>query len=345
MDHVDQSAWADALVSEIRRVGAELGPRALSSIFFGGGTPSLMPAATVAGVIDAATDVFSASNTLEVTLEANPSSVEADRFQGYRTAGVNRVSLGVQALNDPDLRALGRLHSVAEARTAIDVAQSTFDRVSFDLIYARQHQTLADWDTELTEALNIGNAHLSLYQQTIEPGTAFSAHHAHGGLGGLPGENLSADMYDLTQTICEAAGMPAYEISNHARPGAECVHNQIYWQSGDYAGVGPGAHGRLTMGGQRLATEAVHDPVTWLQGVAAGGAVTREVISEVAQLEEAVMMGLRMTQGIDFNRVNKSLARVDQLCEGGWLEMSGGRLTVTPAGRPVLNEILRQLLA
>lgn len=344
VDRVDQQAWANALVAEVRRVGAELGPRSLSSIFFGGGTPSLMPPATVAGVIDAATDVFSASNTLEVTLEANPSSVEAERFQGYRAAGVNRVSLGVQALNDPDLRALGRLHSAAEARAAIDVAQSTFDRVSFDLIYARQHQTIADWDAELTEALNIGTDHLSLYQLTIEPGTAFGARHARGGLGGLPGEDLSADMYDLTQSICDAAGMPAYEISNHARPGADCLHNQIYWQSGDYAGVGPGAHGRLTLGGQRFATEAVRDPAAWLSGIASQNAEMRQVVSEDAQLEEAVMMGLRTVQGIDLKRINGSLSRMDQLCADGWLKVSGDRLAVTRAGRPVLNEILRQLL-
>ncbi|MEL7460439.1 MAG: radical SAM family heme chaperone HemW, partial [Pseudomonadota bacterium] len=256
VDRVDQTAWADALVADVRRIGAELGPRPLSSIFFGGGTPSLMPPATVAAVIDAATDVFSPSNALEITLEANPSSVEAERFKGYRTAGVNRVSLGVQALNDPDLRALGRLHSVAEARAAIDLAKSTFARVSFDLIYARQHQSLSDWDTELTEAVNFGTDHLSLYQLTVEPGTAFGARHARGGLGGLPGEDLSADMYALTQSVCDAAGMPAYEISNHARPGAECIHNKIYWQSGDYAGVGPGAHGRLTLNGARFATEA-----------------------------------------------------------------------------------------
>lgn len=345
MAEVDQAAWADALVSEVQRVGAELGPRPLASIFFGGGTPSLMPTATVAGVIDAATDVFAASNALEVTLEANPSSVEADRFRGYRTAGVNRVSLGVQALNDPDLRALGRLHTAAEARAAIDVALATFDRVSFDLIYARQHQTLSDWDAELTEAVNICADHLSLYQLTIEPGTAFGARHARGGLGGLPGEDLSADMYALTQDICGNAGLPAYEISNHARPGAECRHNQIYWQSGDYAGIGPGAHGRLTFDGTRVATEATRDPVAWLESAKTDRSEIREVIASDAQLEEAVMMGLRTAQGIDLNRINSSsLSRVDALVADGWLDVSDERLTVTPEGRPLLNEILRQLL-
>ncbi|MEO1196318.1 MAG: radical SAM family heme chaperone HemW [Pseudomonadota bacterium] len=346
VDRVDQTAWADALVADVRRIGAELGPRPLSSIFFGGGTPSLMPPATVAAVIDAATDVFSPSNALEITLEANPSSVEAERFKGYRTAGVNRVSLGVQALNDPDLRALGRLHSVAEARAAIDLAKSTFARVSFDLIYARQHQSLSDWDTELTEAVNFGTDHLSLYQLTVEPGTAFGARHARGGLGGLPGEDLSADMYALTQSVCDAAGMPAYEISNHARPGAECIHNKIYWQSGDYAGVGPGAHGRLTLNGARFATEAPRDPATWLRAANIQAAETRKAIPDDARLEEAVMMGLRTTQGIDLNRINTgSLSRIDALCADGWLVACNGRLAATSAGRPVLNEILRQLLA
>ena len=348
VDRVDQAAWADALVAEVRRVGDELGPRPLASIFFGGGTPSLMPEATVAAVVDAAGDVFAAGNALEVTLEANPSSVERARFQGYRAAGVSRVSLGVQALNDADLRALGRLHSVTEARRAIEVAQSTFDRVSFDLIYARQHQTAPEWAAELEEALGLGTDHLSLYQLTIEPGTAFGARHARGGLAGLPGEDLAADMYELTQGLCETAGMPAYETSNHARPGAECIHNKIYWQSGDYAGVGPGAHGRITLDGTRHATEALRDPAAWLKAVqsAGSGEVLCEPIDATARLEEAVMMGLRTREGIDLKRISGiERGRIERLEQGGWVIREAGRLLTTPQGRPVLNAVLRELLA
>ena len=301
-------------------------------------------------MIETATDVFASTNTLEVSLEANPSSVEQDRFRDYAAAGVNRVSLGVQALNDNDLRALGRLHSMAEARAAIEVAQATFDRVSFDLIYARQHQDLAAWEDELTLALTIGTDHLSLYQLTIEPGTAFGARHARGGLAGLPGEDLSADMYELTQSLCEAAGMPAYETSNHARSGSECVHNLVYWRSGDYAGVGPGAHGRLTRGGQRYATEAIRMPDAWLETVRVDGSgqALHESIDDIARLEEYVMMGLRTTEGIDIVRL-KSLGGVradtlNKLIDDGWLATSDGRLSTTARGRPLLNAILRELL-
>ena len=345
---VDQDAWARALLSEIYRVGRELGRRPLSTIFFGGGTPSLMPDSTVAAVIEAATDVFAPTNDLEITLEANPGSVEAGRFRGYRAAGVNRVSLGVQALRNDALRALGRLHSAAEARTALEVAVNTFDRVSFDLIYARQGQTVAEWEGELAEALALNTGHLSLYQLTIEPGTAFGDRFARGRLPGLPDEEASADMYELTQALTLAAGLPAYEISNHARPGSECKHNLIYWRSGDYAGIGPGAHGRLTSGQHRYATEAIRAPGAWLDSVIADGTgeAVRSIVPEEEQLEERLMMGLRLVEGIDLATLpGLDQERLAGLERGGWISRKDRALAATPAGRPVLDAVLREILA
>ncbi|MEL7025837.1 MAG: radical SAM family heme chaperone HemW [Pseudomonadota bacterium] len=348
---VDQAVWADALVSEVRRVGDELGRRPLTSVFFGGGTPSLMEEHAVGAVIDAATDVFAPTNDLEITLEANPSSVERSRFEGYRAAGVNRVSLGVQALNDKDLRALGRLHSVAEARAAIDTAQSTFDEVSFDLIYARQNQSAEAWEAELNEALSIGTGHLSLYQLTIEPDTAFGDRHARGRLRGLPTDDTGADMFAATEMICSAAERPGYETSNHARPGSECKHNMIYWQSGDYAGVGPGAHGRHTLGGARYATEAIRAPSDWLSQVQSrgDGEALREEVDAMDRADEFLLMGLRTRQGIDLNRYfslggKLQTERVKELESGGWIKTDKNQLRVTAAGRPILNAILRELL-
>ncbi len=345
---VDQDAWARALLSEIYRVGRELGRRPLSTIFFGGGTPSLMPDSTVAAVIEAATDVFAPTNDLEITLEANPGSVEAGRFRGYRAAGVNRVSLGVQALRNDALRALGRLHSAAEARTALEVAVNTFDRVSFDLIYARQGQTVAEWEGELAEALALNTGHLSLYQLTIEPGTAFGDRFARGRLPGLPDEEAGADMYELTQALTLAAGLPAYEISNHARPGSECKHNLIYWRSGDYAGIGPGAHGRLTSGQHRYATEAIRAPGAWLDSVIAHGTgeAARSIVPEEEQLEERLMMGLRLVEGIDLATLpGLDQERLAGLERGGWISRKDRALAATPAGRPVLDAVLREILA
>lgn len=350
MSSVDQEAWADALVSEVGRYGRLLGRRPLTSIFFGGGTPSLMPASTVGAVIDAATNVFAPANDLEVTLEANPSSVEVNRFSGYKSAGVNRVSLGVQSLRDKDLKVLGRLHSAEEARSAIGVAQSRFDRVSFDLIYARQNQSSEDWETELSEAIAIGTNHLSLYQLTIEPGTAFGTRFAAGGLRGLPDEGLGADLYELTNALCAEAGLPAYETSNHARRGAECRHNLIYWHGGDYAGVGPGAHGRLTLDGERWATEAKKMPADWLSAVSAGGDVdTQQMVPRETHCEELVMMGLRTTQGIDLERLRRAglvfpKDKLEEMVRGGWMEIEGSQLRASPLGRLVLNAILRELL-
>jgi oxygen-independent coproporphyrinogen-3 oxidase len=291
------------------------------------------------------------ANDLEVTLEANPGSVEARRFAGYREAGVTRISMGVQALDDADLRRLGRLHSVAEARAAFAVARDLFDRVSFDLIYARQDQTLAAWEAELAQALEMAVDHLSLYQLTIEEGTAFGARAAAGGLRGLPEEGLAADMYARTQEMCEAAGMPAYEVSNHARPGAESRHNLIYWRSGDWAGIGPGAHGRLTLDGRRWATETALAPGDWLNRVetAGSGETGRQALEAIEAAEELAMMGLRLTEGLDLARLEAWGLRIDpsvinDLCDGGLLRQAGGRLVATAEGRLLLNAVLRRML-
>lgn len=347
---IDQRAWMEAYRQEIGRLAAQTGPRVLRSIFFGGGTPSLMEPEVVAGVIEAARAGWSFSNDLEITLEANPGSVERGRFAGYAAAGVNRLSMGVQALNDEDLRRLGRLHSVAEARAAFDVARACFDRVSFDLIYARQGQTRAGWRAELREALNMAVDHLSLYQLTIEDGTAFGARAAAGGLRGLPDDDLAADMYLDTQDLCADHGLPVYEVSNHARAGSESRHNLVYWRQGDWAGVGPGAHGRLTLAGHRWATEAPRAPGAWLDAVRQGsGELPRVVVPVQEQATEYLLMSMRLAEGMDLARHARlsgaSLPEepVADLVALGLVEVSEGRLRATASGRPVLNAILRAL--
>lgn len=349
VDSVDQALWAKAFESEITRY-AELTPgRVLDSIFFGGGTPSLMDPSVVETVIDTASRFWTVSNQLEVTLEANPTSVEAARFDGYAKAGVNRVSIGVQALNDRDLKALGRLHSVTEALRDVEIARNTFDRVSFDLIYARQDQSLEDWQSELVSALSFDPDHLSLYQLTIEDGTAFGDRFAAGKLRGLPSEDTSADMFEFTQECCENFGLPAYEVSNHARIGSESRHNMIYWSGGDYVGVGPGAHGRITVEGKRIATEAVSSPQDWLTR-AISNTGFQDVSTGLSQTEvdaEYTMMALRTVNGIDLSRVsdwNSKLQNVESLIENGFLQIDFDRLTLTKRGKPLLNAILRELL-
>jgi putative oxygen-independent coproporphyrinogen III oxidase len=277
--------------------------------------------------------------------------VEAGRFAGYRDAGVNRVSMGIQALSDTDLRALGRLHTVAEAMAAFDTARTIFDRVSFDLIYARQDQTVEDWEGELRRALSLAVDHLSLYQLTVEEGTAFGDRFALGKLRGLPDEDRAADMYELTQAMTAEFGYGAYEVSNHARPGQESKHNLIYWRSGDYAGIGPGAHGRLTLAGQRMATEAPKAPMLWLEQVEqkGSGEGIREALTREARLAEAVMMGLRLNGGVDLHQIEHLASssfhnNIKGLIDICMLEVVGGHLRTTPAGRPVLNAVLRQLL-
>ena len=347
---IDQHAWLDAYRTEIARAAAETGGRVLRSIFFGGGTPSLMAPEVVAGVIAAAADRWRFSNDIEINLEANPGSVERGRFAAYAEAGVNRLSMGVQALNDADLRRLGRLHSVAEAKAAFDVARSCFPRVSFDLIYARQHQTRAAWAAELREALSMAVDHLSLYQLTIEDGTAFGARAAAGKLGGLPQDDVAADMYLETQDICAAAGMSAYEVSNHAAPGSESRHNLVYWRQGDWVGIGPGAHGRLTLGGRRFATETHRAPDRWLAAVAEGAAeLPRVEIPADEQATEYLLMALRLSEGMDLGRYARLAGRgldgavIDDLSRMGLVQTDGVRLAATSAGRPVLNSILRAL--
>ncbi|MEM8730258.1 MAG: radical SAM family heme chaperone HemW [Pseudomonadota bacterium] len=348
---IDERVWRDAYLGEISRVADETSDKVLSTIFFGGGTPSLMSPDLVGEVIDAARRGWRWSNDVEVTLEANPGSVEAGRFGGYRMAGVNRVSLGVQALNDRDLQRLGRIHSADEARQAFEIARKEFDRVSFDLIYARQDQTLDDWRRELSEALEMAVDHLSLYQLTIEDGTPFADRHRAGGLRGLPEEDLAADMYAVTQEVCDSHAMPAYEVSNHARPGAESRHNLLYWRYGDYAGIGPGAHGRLTLNGQKFATEAPRMPGQWIDAARAGFAEhKREALDPLDQAYEYTMMCLRINEGLDMERYARLRGapldpdRIAALSDLALIEQDGHRLRTTPRGRLVLNAVLEALL-
>lgn len=346
---IDHSAWVSAYLSEIKRLGAETEGRVLESVFFGGGTPSLMAPETVDAIVREARSVWKPSNNMEITLEANPTSVEAGKFRAFRDAGVNRVSVGLQALNDPDLKALGRLHSAAEGRRAFEIAQETFDRVSFDLIYARQGQSLRDWREELGEALTFAADHLSLYQLTVEPGTVFAERFARGGLRGLPDEDVAADMYALTQDMTRAAGLVGYETSNHAVPGAESRHNLIYWENGDWAGIGPGAHGRLTLSGARYATEAPRAPGAWLKAVRDGiGQEGRTALTSEAVTEEKVMMGLRLARGIPLpsdQAISDKINYINKLTDNALIDTAGGRMRLTEAGRPLLNAVLRELLA
>ena len=350
---VDQSRWLRAFEAEIDRVGALTQGRILNTVFFGGGTPSLMESETVRGILDRVRATWTLAHDIEITLEANPGSVEAGRFAGYARAGVNRVSLGIQSLNADDLRRLGRMHSVEESRAAISVAQAIFDRVSIDLIYARQDQSLAAWRDELQQALELGTSHLSLYQLTIEDGTVFGQMHTKHLLRGLPGEDLSADMFELTQDITAAAGMPAYEVSNHARPGDESRHNLVYWRMGDYAGIGPGAHGRLTLQSNRFATEAERLPKAWLDRtlVAPGSAEKAERLAAGDRASEYLMFALRLEEGASLRRyadlagaplADQALHEMEDL---GLLARNGDRIHTTGVGVMMLNGVLRALLA
>ncbi|MFN3524833.1 MAG: radical SAM family heme chaperone HemW [Paracoccus sp. (in: a-proteobacteria)] len=350
---VDQARWARALSAEIARQAEELPGRHLDSIFFGGGTPSLMLPETVDTVLRAARAAWGFGNSIEITLEANPTSVEKERFRGFADAGVNRLSMGIQALRDPDLRQLGRMHDVAEARAAFDVAREVFDRISFDLIYARQGQSRAAWQAELREALEMAADHLSLYQLTVEPGTAFGRRAAAGTLRDLPDEDVAADMYADTQAICAEAGLGGYEISNHARPGSESRHNLIYWRQGDWAAVGPGAHGRLTLPHGRVATETHLTPGAWLDAVERKGTgeSLRTLLPGDEQATEYLLMGMRLAEGIDTARFERlaghalDTGAIRHLTELGLVVSDGGRLRASEAGRPLLNAILRELAA
>jgi oxygen-independent coproporphyrinogen-3 oxidase len=348
---VDQPRFAAAFAREMQTTAARTGPRTVSSIFLGGGTPSLMRPETVGAILDAVAANWHVPAGIEVTLEANPSSVEADRFRGYRAAGVNRVSLGVQALNDPDLRFLGRLHNVAEALNAIGLARAIFPRMSFDLIYARPHQTPEAWAAELEEAIGYAADHLSLYQLTIEEGTPFHALHAAGKFA-VPDPDHAAELYRVTQEVTQKRGLPAYEISNHARPGAESRHNLIYWRYGEYVGIGPGAHGRFVEQDRRIVTIAEKMPETWLNLVEAKGhGITGgERLTRSEEADEFLLMGLRLAEGIDVARyealAGRPLAsdRVTILRDEALIEPVGNsRLRATPSGVLVLDALVADL--
>ena len=351
---VDQQAFAQALVRELTHFAALAPGRTVTSIFFGGGTPSLMEPATVAQVLDAISGLWSVDAAVEVSLEANPTSVEAARFSGYRTAGVNRVSLGVQSLDDKALRFLGRQHTASEAIAAFDIARQHFARVSFDLIYARPGQPVAQWRAELAQALALAIDHLSLYQLTIEPDTRFADLHRKGVLV-VPDDDQARALYDATQDDCDGAGLPAYEISNHARPGAECRHNLVYWRYGEYAGVGPGAHARIADGDKRLALSSERMPETWLEQVArqGHGIIACETLSKTAQADELMLMGLRLAEGVDLNRFHGLAGRrsdpsvLKALLDDGLIEPVAGPPTevirATKTGRPVLNALVDAL--
>jgi oxygen-independent coproporphyrinogen-3 oxidase len=353
-ERIDEPRWRAALLAELDHWAPALKDRELVSIFFGGGTPSLMAPETAAALIERAAQHWPAARDPEITLEANPTSVEASRFAELRSAGVNRVSLGVQALDDLSLKFLGRGHNAEEARAAVGLAARLFDRFSFDLIYARPGQSLAAWRDELKGALKMAGNHLSLYQLTIEPGTAFATSFARGDFR-LPDEETQGALYEATQETLAAAGLPSYEVSNHARPGAECRHNLVYWRYQDYLGIGPGAHGRLTVGAEKHALKNFRAPETWLGAVERAGHGLEETLrlSRDERRDEMMMMGLRLGEGIareafraetgeDFEA---ALARLAGLQEAGFLTLDAAGLRATPAGRQRLNAVLGALLA
>ncbi|MGN6278091.1 MAG: radical SAM family heme chaperone HemW [Sphingomonas sp.] len=348
-EQVDQERWRDALLADLAHEARETAGRKLGSIFFGGGTPSLMPPETVAALIAAAEQAWGFEPGIEITLEANPSSVEAARFADLAAAGVNRVSLGLQALDDAALRFLGRAHDVAEGLAALDTAQAVFDRVSFDLIYARPGQTTGKWETELRRSIGFGTEHLSLYQLTIEPGTRFATEAAAGRLV-IPDADAAADLFDATRVITAEAGLPAYEVSNHARPGAESRHNLSYWRYTGYAGIGPGAHGRRG----RVATMRHRKPENWIAAVDRNGhgLQSEEPLDARAEATEALVMGLRLSEGLATAALAKrgidvaallDDAAIARLAGHGLIEQTPDRLRLTAAGAPLLDAVLREV--
>ena len=350
---VDEARFVRAFEAEIATTAARIAGRRVSSIFFGGGTPSLMQPASVQAILDAIAKHWTVANDAEISLEANPTSVEATRFRGYRAAGVNRVSLGVQALDDASLKELGRLHTTQEALDAVGVARAIFGRYSFDLIYARPRQTLGAWAAELKRAIAEAAEHLSLYQLTIEPDTPFAGLHKAGKLT-IPDDDTGRDLYDLTQATCADAGLPAYEVSNHARPGAECRHNLVSWRGHEYAGVGPGAHGRLNIDGRRYATETEKRPESWLMRVEAAGTglIVDDKLTSGETADEFLLMGLRLAEGIDPARYTQLSGRaldpkrISILRDEGAIETTQtGRLRVTKSGFPILDAVVADLAA
>ena len=348
----DEAAWVESIVVELQTVAAMQDARVpATSVFFGGGTPSLMSGGAVAAVLQAIENIWGLAPGAEITLEANPNSAEQARFRDYASAGVNRLSIGVQALDDMALKALGRLHGADEARRAIGWAKGIFPRTSIDLIYARPDQSAKAWETELREALSFGTEHLSLYQLTIEPGTAYATLARQGKLI-IPAEDAAADLYELTQAMCEAAGRPAYEVSNHASVGAESRHNLLYWRYGDYAGVGPGAHGRLTVQGARIATQAERLPERWRERVVKmGHSFDLTPIAQDEAARENLLMALRLSEGLDLAAyesrwgVHLPREKIAHMREAGLLTKSETRLTASPQGRLVLNSLIAELAA
>lgn len=349
---IDEDGWVDGILAELNWVAQNQAERpVVETIFFGGGTPSLMAGKSVGRVLQKIAALWPMANDPEITLEANPASADSARFADYRAAGVNRVSLGVQALNEADLKKLGRLHDVAEAKAALAMAMRQFSRVSLDLIYARPDQSDADWRDELRQALAFGTDHLSLYQLTVEPETPYALLHKNGQLQ-IPGEDLAAGLYETTQELTEAAGIAAYEISNHARQGQESRHNLIYWRYGEYAGVGPGAHGRVNLGGQRTATAAIKLPERWRDRVAKTGHGFADMtrISKEEAAREHLLMNLRLAEGLDLAAYEKrwgvrlDAAKIAAMTEQGFLICDHDRLTATPNGRLLLNRVIEELL-
>ncbi len=360
-ERVDEAAWTKGLLAELDHYAALTPGRTVTSVFFGGGTPSLMDPHTAAAVLDRIAMRWRVAEDPEITLEANPNSAEAERFAGFKAAGVERLSIGVQALDDKALQFLGRGHDVREAKHAIDRAAALFDRFSFDLIYARPEQTVDDWREELTAALELGPSHLSVYQLTLEPGTRFTQMAARGELV-LPSEDRQEALFDATQAILNGAGLPAYEVSNHAKPGAESRHNRVYWRYEDYVGVGPGAHGRITVDGAKRATRQEKAPETWLERIARDGHATAEDNALVPRVcaDEALMMGLRVTEGLDARRFRRvtglalegpegsgaalDTARIDRLARDGFLKRTAHGFAPTAQGLKLVNALVSALI-
>ena len=350
--NIDQNQWLKAYLKEIRRVAKNTSNRVLNSIFFGGGTPSLIEPFVIDNILNEIHKYWKTNENLEVTLEANPNSVDAKNFKSYKTVGINRTSMGIQSLNERDLKALGRTHSVQEALSALEIAKQNFGAVSFDLIYARQNQKLKQWEKELSLALDLGSNHMSLYQLTIEQGTAFGDRYNRGLLKGLPNEDIASELYDITSNLCDDRGLKAYEVSNYAQEGFESVHNLIYWRYGDYIGIGPGAHGRLTIDGRKYATETHLSPEDWLTKVESqdSGESCVTELSKKQQADEMVMMGLRLNEGINCKRFQNlsgfsfSENKLTFLKNIQLIEQKEGNIAATFSGRKVLNSVLAELL-
>ena len=351
-NNIDQKQWLKSYLNEINRVSKNTSSRFLDSVFFGGGTPSLIEPWVINDILNEIQKHWTTKDNFEVTLEANPGSVDAKNFKAYRSAGVNRISIGIQSLNEKDLKALGRTHTVREALSAFEIAKQNFTAVSFDLIYARQNQKLTQWEVELNQALDLGANHMSLYQLTIEQNTAFGDRYNRGLLKGLPSDDISAELYDITSDLCEDRGFSAYEVSNYAQEGSESVHNLVYWRYGDYIGIGPGAHGRLTIDGKRYATETFLSPEEWLTKVDNQGSGESRLseLSQEQQAAEMVMMGLRLNEGVNFKRFENlsgssfSKEKLSLLKSIQLIEQKKGNIIATFSGRKVLNSVLAELL-